>query len=1100
MRPVILEIDGFVSFRDRATIDFTDADYFALIGPTGAGKSTIVDAITFALYGSVHRWDNPHLVKYALAPTANRATVRLVFDVGPTRYVAAREVRRSGASILHKSRLERLADPSGTGAPDEVAEVLAADSGVTRAVEVLLGLTFDQFCTCVVLPQGDFAEFLHASRSDRQKILLRLLGAEHYDAIARSANSRAADARQRFDVLTGELAAYADATEKAEDSAAARERALTMLEHRVTSELLPELIVASQEFATAQRDRDRLEAERRLLADVTVPADAAELDQNLTAAMRTRAHTAAVEKEAQDADTSAREQLATAPSRSPLEQARRDHAEHARVTAALPDAQHIAAETAAALETAMAETRAAMDALEKARSARDDAGNAAQAAAETTERLRQEHARLAAMAIPPGLADLGERARAASEVLQQAALALKEAEMADARARDAVESAPSRAPLEKALENLTELAELQGRLPALVTNRDTVAEDHYHAANAVSTAEDQLALAREMKEAAGRTHQAAALREHLVSGGSCPVCEQTVRELPPPLYAPALTEADSAVKFAERALRDARSAEKDVADRLRQAQTEHDRLADRLTALRAALAEAPADADATRAALAERDKLEQDARTADLALRSERENRDNAQAQVQAVEQAMTDARTHLRTARDPMVQLGAPAVDDTDLLAAWTQLVEWARAAAGERTAHLAQSEQNAARLAAALREAQQQFKTAEQEAARRLVNERQATADRERAAAELTTLQEQLATLTEVLKTAPGDAEAQEALAELDALQSAARACDEKLRQARAAREQAEGAIRELEGRVTAAAQQLRATRDPLVGLGAPDLPADGLLTAWTTLVEWAHGQARQRADTLPQALAEAAAANERRDKLTRQLSDELTQYDVSVSDGDLTSTARPAVAAAVARARGARERLAERRENAARLERERAATETERLVAKTLGDLLSANNFQRWLAGSALDTLLIDASASLMALSGEQFELTHDDGELVVVDHADADSQRPVKTLSGGETFQASLALALALSAQMSTLAANGAVQLDSILLDEGFGTLDGETLEAVASTLDNLAHGDRMVGVITHVPALAERVPVRFAVSRDERTSTVVREAV
>jgi exonuclease SbcC len=112
--------------------------------------------------------------------------------------------------------------------------------------------------------------------------------------------------------------------------------------------------------------------------------------------------------------------------------------------------------------------------------------------------------------------------------------------------------------------------------------------------------------------------------------------------------------------------------------------------------------------------------------------------------------------------------------------------------------------------------------------------------------------------------------------------------------------------------------------------------------------------------------------------------------------------------------------------------------------------------------------------------------------------VIDHTDADSRRSVRTLSGGETFQASLALALALSSQMSALAAAGAARLDSIFLDEGFGTLDPETLEVVATTLETLAQGQRMVGVITHVAALAERVPVRFMVSRDARTSSVTRE--
>ncbi len=144
----------------------------------------------------------------------------------------------------------------------------------------------------------------------------------------------------------------------------------------------------------------------------------------------------------------------------------------------------------------------------------------------------------------------------------------------------------------------------------------------------------------------------------------------------------------------------------------------------------------------------------------------------------------------------------------------------------------------------------------------------------------------------------------------------------------------------------------------------------------------------------------------------------------------------------------------------------------------MARLLGDLLRSNNFPRWLVASALDVLVADASERLLELSGGQFELTHDDGKFLVIDHTDADARRPVKTLSGGETFQASLALALALSAQMSTLDAAGAARLNSIFLAEGFGTLDEATLDVVASTLENLAtRGDRMVGVITHVAGLA-----------------------
>jgi exonuclease SbcC len=139
------------------------------------------------------------------------------------------------------------------------------------------------------------------------------------------------------------------------------------------------------------------------------------------------------------------------------------------------------------------------------------------------------------------------------------------------------------------------------------------------------------------------------------------------------------------------------------------------------------------------------------------------------------------------------------------------------------------------------------------------------------------------------------------------------------------------------------------------------------------------------------------------------------------------------------------------------------------------------------------------MTEASQTLMELSGGQYQLDRDErNELVVIDFQDAGARRPVSTLSGGETFQASLALALALSRQVVSLSA-GLRDLNSMFLDEGFGTLDEDTLEVVASTLEQLAAGsDRMVGVVTHVPALAERVPVRFVVSKAGGTSTIRKE--
>jgi exonuclease SbcC len=182
---------------------------------------------------------------------------------------------------------------------------------------------------------------------------------------------------------------------------------------------------------------------------------------------------------------------------------------------------------------------------------------------------------------------------------------------------------------------------------------------------------------------------------------------------------------------------------------------------------------------------------------------------------------------------------------------------------------------------------------------------------------------------------------------------------------------------------------------------------------------------------------------------------------------------------------------------RERAA-IEQRIAATRADVAVASELARLLRSTGFEQWIVNEALVALVEGASATLEQLSAGRYALAVDDrNEFEVVDHRNADERRPIKTLSGGETFQASLALALALADQVGALAAGGAAKLDAIFLDEGFGSLDGDSLDTVATTLEALGGDARTVGIVTHVRDLAERVPVRFEVVKGPRTAVVTR---
>src|SRR5262249_1713911 len=157
---------------------------------------------------------------------------------------------------------------------------------------------------------------------------------------------------------------------------------------------------------------------------------------------------------------------------------------------------------------------------------------------------------------------------------------------------------------------------------------------------------------------------------------------------------------------------------------------------------------------------------------------------------------------------------------------------------------------------------------------------------------------------------------------------------------------------------------------------------------------------------------------------------------------------------------------------------------------LVARELGQILMANRFRDYLKEEAMRALARDATRHLRELSGGRFAFHHEEGtELEIVDQWQADERRSAKTLSGGETFLASLAFALGLAEALPALGTgeHGHHRLESLFIDEGFGTLDtDETLATVAEALENLQGGQRVVGIVTHLADLAERMHAQIRV--------------
>ncbi len=827
MRPMRLDMAGFAAFREPVTLDFTDADFFALVGPTGSGKSTVLDAICFALYGTVPRWNDRRAIANALAPSCAEARVRLIFESAGARFAATRVVRRDGKGKVTTTHagLEQL--PPGfdlsrldTGLDgSDLGDVLAGTPAeMEQAVLDTVGLPFDQFTSCVILPQGQFAEFLHAKPAVRQQILVNLLGLHVYEKVREQAAALATQAEAQLSASDRLVAALADASDEALAESAERLAAMGRLAADVDA-AAPLLTVAHQAAEGAQASLRALDNDLRALSSVAAPAGVADVALAALTARAAQRETASLVTAAEEREEKLRGEMSAAGDANEVRRLLDLHGERAHITTQVAGVDEIVA-------TATAERDMSVAALAEA-----------------------------------------------TGVLDIAKAAVIEAE------REA--------------------------------------------------------------EAARTADRAATLRPHLVSGEPCPVCLHPVDVVPPQPDAPRLTAANAALTAAQKAAADANTV------------------------------------------VVRRDRAVRELSLQLAAVRGQRDQLDARGAEV--------DARLG-----------GAPS--------------------------------------AAALRD-------------------------------ELTVINDLQLRLDEAAV---------------------------EVRRARDAHRRASIEATKAEDRISAAWRSFDSARDAVARLAPPAANRDDLAAAWSDLTGWAATTSGALAQNRADAVAAAASAT----GAVAQAQQRIVSLFEAAGMPGVAATAAPAdharaATVAVEQARAAHNRLAERREQADALRATRADHETELRVAKALAQHLRANNFERWLLAEALDALVDGASLILRELSGGQYDLGHDKGEFYVVDHYDAALRRPVRTLSGGETFQASLALALALADQLAGLSTSAA-SLESIMLDEGFGTLDAATLDMVAATLENLAaKGDRMVGVVTHVAALAERVPVRFDVHKDARTAYVDR---
>ena len=291
--------------------------------------------------------------------------------------------------------------------------------------------------------------------------------------------------------------------------------------------------------------------------------------------------------------------------------------------------------------------------------------------------------------------------------------------------------------------------------------------------------------------------------------------------------------------------------------------------------------------------------------------------------------------------------------------------------------------------------------------------------------------------------------------------------------------------------------AQQDLSASRDTVVQYGAPIFDSDDLLKQWEEFLTWIRTQLNKVKEQISRKTIEKNGTESDLKTVQKKIYERCREVDiVEVGDEGIQGV----LYAELGRLETEEKRIEADLQDKDEKQDERKSLNEKKEIAADLVTHMRKENFERWYLKEVFVGLVTVASEKLLELSGGQYtlKLAEDAGTFLIVDHYNASEERSVDSLSGGETFLASLSLATALADEVTRLSAKNSHRPESLFLDEGFGALDQDTLEIVASTIQQLGSDDRVIGIVTHVPGLAERMPVRYHISKEKGISQVTRE--
>ena len=1142
MRIHSLTMTGIGPYAGREHIDFDAvgaSGRFLLTGPTGSGKTTIIDAIVFALYGNVadSADSSKERIRSTLVGPHTESVIELVFSTGAGVYRVRRtptyeRAKRRGQGTTTQNgtvKLWHLAEVGGQPLDEPVTRVGDADAEIARAV----GLSREQFTQTVVLPQGKFARFLRADSSERQQLLKDVFGTGIYDAIQDALIQASRDGARRVEQAAADL----------------RGQVASLGRH-------PLLTEATSPTETADAGEEANDADHGAVRDDSSPEDPSEGTQE------------ALPLPMEDADREEPKEADADPAPTPAQ------ALEAAMAGATPDLVALRRLGAEVLEASRGRARQADARAETA----GKALTRAQDAREEAQKLHDLLARRRALVEETQrLAERAEQDAADAERLRDAERAarvrpyLTAEQAARGRAQQAVAALAARADQS----GLAHLAEQAGVTSAGSTEEATGSDTDSHGAAVTPAAlvdplvrEAQRQLAA-LDDEPGGTEPAVVAPEPVEPG--IPAMRDDDGEASETSVAANVSKTAHAEALSTRGLDDlahhcrrehgqlealvdleAGLPERESA--LQQREAELQRAATQLEQRAEKLAERPAQ----RTALVEKLEAAQAARERldglqDRRARAEERHRaalavEQLSAQLTQQDAACTQAATLAREATERVRATRLAWISGTAGALAG-ELTEGEPCPVCGSTTHPSPASADAEGATRQQVEAAEEHQRQADEALSGAVRERdtcatrlqeaQRTSDGMDAPAAKTALEAATTALTTAQAAADGvdelverleafDADSEQERTALDAARSAQESARSRLEADREALAQdqrrcleargfwpsvtaraaallvrakeAEDASKDVDTARTALAQ----ARSALADLAAA-LEEEGFTSAdQATVAFMEHGAV----EALSASVRAAATARERvrlglEDPeiaaLSGQEEDRLEDASAELTRADAAAKEATSLQARTAESHEHLRRAVDGVEQAATAYEEAAGSSADLIRVANLarGENEAGTPLATWVLQARFEEVLVFANERLSQMSSGRYELIRVAEEtsryrrrkglgLAVVDHLGHERTRDPRTLSGGETFYVSLSLALALADVVS--AESGGVSLETLFIDEGFGTLDADTLQTVMTEIDHLHDGGRTVGIVSHVAELRDQIAEHIAVRR------------